>query len=469
MALTSRLNQELTVAATARLQRLDGAARALDVDLPALRDVSESSLIALEEMSGTLSDVAASSRTIAAGVAHIAAVTDELLPVIADQLTRSRKALDTLVEMTANPSGTAADERQRWGIQNLERDLLPEAEAEFEAAIAIYPYDPLSHYFRGFAITRSGTRPADAASAFATAVRYAKSDNGQLAAGAAMLGAASFRMAGDRQAAQALLREAGDSVPSCPEVWLSLAGTTHDAEDLARALDIEPAYALDAVADAWDCAEDAALIALSRTHANRLTALEEAEGDLRRTAEQLQLSVPSTEASPGTDGAPVSRLIRTIQEIGRRSAALEAVVTAADAATVTAEMELPKPPQDRYVIYPDEWLWFAGPSLVISGVVGLIVHSSAVFFVLFVLGAVGVPFVALLSGRDKYRAEMDAHTRAVAEAEEAHRLAAERRVSIEPMLARARDAIAVPPSAAAERVWPFKLDGHESAADVKAG
>jgi tetratricopeptide (TPR) repeat protein len=163
------------------------------------------------------------------------------LPIIARELNMVSGSLTRIEQMIAAPRATAARELRNEGVNLATRGLYEEAKRELAAANAAYGYDPLSHLFLGRVFAETG-EDAAAAAEFRSAWRY--SPDRSFSAAAALLEAASWRAAGNDEAARQTLAEAADLIPECAEVWLSRA-SLGDTQSLSQALTIAPELALD--------------------------------------------------------------------------------------------------------------------------------------------------------------------------------------------------------------------------------
>ncbi|HEX8103727.1 MAG TPA: hypothetical protein VF533_14010 [Solirubrobacteraceae bacterium] len=236
-------------------------------------------------------------------VVDLAVTLDLGVEALAQELSRQSHYLEQMTSILANPAATAANERQRWGLKNLERGLLEEAESDLWRGLDAFPYDSVSFLALGQIATLK-QQWSSAVELFKKAYRYSVTDDGGLAAGAALQAAAAAHKAADEKESRAILEAATRDLPDCPELWFALSRLTQEPEHLRRALVLKPRLALDGRALGMRHVDEAA------EQAYRL----EVEPLLDRLRSVLSgVEVDHRLHPPGSD--PVAALLNGVQEL----------------------------------------------------------------------------------------------------------------------------------------------------------
>lgn len=188
-------------------------------------------------------------RNIQSAVIALAAVNAAGFKAVCEALGETNATLQNIERMLANPLSTAAAERYRRGCHALSEEWFEEALGEFDAAVELDPFQPITHFSRGLALGVLNRR-SEAFSAFSDACRYTGKTPTlrPLAAGAAILAAQAAEGTDRLPDAVELLTQTVSSVPDCAEAWLALAKITGREAPLRRAFQIAPELAMIAVA-----------------------------------------------------------------------------------------------------------------------------------------------------------------------------------------------------------------------------
>jgi hypothetical protein len=201
------------------------------------------------DQTGILGIVSGNVRVIHDNVARLAAVSERALPAIVEHLALTADRLGSIAEILANPTETAAAEFYRRGSFALASGWFEEAVSDLRLAVDTYPYHPKSWFNLGIAMERQNLGD-ESAEAFLRCARYSATSAQNLAATAVLLAAAVHRRMGRPEEAAAALHKFLPDLDRCAEIHLALAIHHDQTDHLSRALELAPALAADAAANA---------------------------------------------------------------------------------------------------------------------------------------------------------------------------------------------------------------------------
>jgi hypothetical protein len=203
-------------------------------------------------MSGATAEVSRRLNALSSGM-------DDLMDSVADGKARSQFLMSTLLRTQADvlvglraPAGTAAAELQERATSAARRQLWDEAVSDYELSIEKSWDQPGAHLGHGLAILgkaserrRSNTLLLTAADSFEKAYRYARVTEPALAVCGMQYAVVIREEAGQKDQADALLKDGVAKLPASPELAFSAGLRFRDDGLLARAVLLDPSLAID--------------------------------------------------------------------------------------------------------------------------------------------------------------------------------------------------------------------------------
>lgn len=192
-------------------------------------------------------------------VMRSAVITNEGLSGIAAMIGAQTQVLDDMAHLLRAPLGTQARELYQRGARALNAGWTQEAVTELTASVEKDPYDPVAQFALGLA-HGSADDNAAAAATMGRVVRYSSDSPGfaSLATAAAILGSNAYLRVNQPEAARELVAQVRARVQDCAELELMAGRLNADADATARAIQIAPEMALDAVSLCLPGAREAA-------------------------------------------------------------------------------------------------------------------------------------------------------------------------------------------------------------------
>jgi hypothetical protein len=203
-------------------------------------------------MSGATAEVSRRLNALSSGM-------DDLMDSVADGKARSQFLMSTLLRTQADvlvtlraPAGTAAAELQERATSAARRQLWDEAVSDYALSIEKSWDQPGAHLGHGLATLgkaserrRSNTLLLTAADSFEKAYRYARVTEPALAVCGMQYAVVIREEAGQKDQADALLKDGVAKLPSSPELAFSAGLRFRDDGLLARAVLLDPSLAID--------------------------------------------------------------------------------------------------------------------------------------------------------------------------------------------------------------------------------